>query len=171
MCEDKKKEIERLLADSLANAAPEDLNVLENLLHGIKLKQNKQSRTYLNGVLNYQGQLTGEKTYEAEITLTPFALNPLNIVHGGITAAFCDTVMGTLVNKILPDNQTCVTSELKLNYLKPAKGSKLICKSELVHRGNNICFVTAQVLTEDHEIAAYAAGSFFIIPKPKHIQK
>ncbi|MFC7392431.1 PaaI family thioesterase [Scopulibacillus cellulosilyticus] len=169
MNEDKKYHIKRLLADTLAQAGSDDLDALEKLLQGIRSKQNKKSKTYLNGVLNYQGQLTEDKKYEAEIELTPFVLNPLKIVHGGITATFADTVMGTLVNELLPENKRCVTSELKLNYLKPATGSKLKCKAELVHRGSHICFVTANILTEDEEIAAYAAGSFFIISKPERI--
>ncbi|TCP30491.1 uncharacterized protein (TIGR00369 family) [Scopulibacillus darangshiensis] len=168
---DEKSAVNDLLKKVLEEANREELDVLEQLLNGIRAKQTKQSRTYINGVLEYKGGLTGEGTYEAEIKLNPFIMNPLNIVHGGMTATFADTAMGTLVNDILGQDMTSVTSEIKVNYLKPAAGDTLKCKAIVVHKGKNLCFVTADILSDRGKLVAHASGSFFIVPVPKGLTK
>lgn len=166
-----KQLINDLFTKVVEESDPEDLDVLRQLLDGMRAKQTQQSRTYINGVLEYKGQLLDNKTYEAEMKLQPFIMNPLNILHGGITATFADTAMGTLVNDILDDDMTSVTSEIKINYLKPAIGEKLRCHAKVVHKGKNICFVTAEILSDHEKVVAYASGSFFIIPVPKGLSK
>lgn len=166
-----KKTINALFENVLNKADQDDETVLTALLEGMQQKQQGVSRTYINGTLNYKGEMAGEKTYKAEISLNPFVNNPLQIVHGGITATFADTAMGTLVNKVLDDDHTSVTSELKINYLKPATGEKLFCKAEVVHQGKSLCFVTATLMTDLGKTVAFASGSFFVVPIPENLKK
>lgn len=166
-----KEKLMSLFENVLNSANDEEQQVLHDLLTGVSKKQNNETRTYINGVLNYKGERTGDKNYRAEITLQPFANNPLQILHGGITATFADTAMGTLVNHVLDENHTSVTSEIKVNYLKPAVGEKLICEAEVVHRGKNICFISASLKSDEGVIVAFATGSFFIIPVPEGMLK
>lgn len=168
---EEKLELIHLFENVLNNANHEEQHVLRDVLKGIERKQKGETRTYINGVLNYQGNRTGEKSYRAEIDLQPFANNPLQILHGGITATFADTAMGTLVNHVLDDAHTSVTSEIKVNYLKPAIGKKLICEANVIHQGKNICFISASVLSDEGKTVAFASGSFFIIPVPEGMIK
>lgn len=153
----------------LNNATTDEVNVLDHLMDGMTLKQKEQTRSYINGVMQYKDEYKDDGSYEAEITLNPFLMNPLNIIHGGFTATFADTAMGTLVFYNLNDDQASVTSEIKINYIKPGIGSKLKCRAKIVHKGSHLCVVQAEILREDGDIVAISTGSFFIIKRPEHL--
>mgnify|MGYP001269049354 FL=1 len=155
-----------LFENILREAQPEELGVLERLLFAIHNVQTGREKTYLHGAFRYRGEMTGENSYEATIELTPFFLNNLHILHGGITATFADTAMGTLVGLNLPKDQTSVTSEIKVNYLRPIIGKEIRCKAEIVHRGKSLWVTECKIYDQGKESpAAYASASFFVIPK------
>ncbi|MGV3487825.1 MAG: PaaI family thioesterase [Tuberibacillus sp.] len=150
----------------LDDATPEQCDVLRRLLESARDVQTKREKTYLHGALKYRGELTGENSYKATIELSPFFLNNLNILHGGITATFADSAMGTLVSLRLPDHFTSVTSEIKVNYLRPVKGNDLHCHAEIIHRGKNLWITEAKIYGDDEtKPAVFSSASFFVIPK------
>ncbi len=66
--------------------------------------------------------------------------------HGGVIATVADLVMGfaayTLVNK----NEGTVTSDLKIAYLRPGIGSKIIGRGTVVKTGNLLHFCEADII-------------------------
>ena len=46
----------------------------------------------------------------------------------------------------LNENQTAVTMEIKINYLKPASGKYLLAKAEVKRQGKKTSFVTIELL-------------------------
>lgn len=86
----------------------------------------------------------------------------LGFIHGGVISTLMDNTGWYAAMSTLAKGQTSVTVEIKINYLKPASGKKLICNAEVKRRGRSIAFVTIEMLDED-KLVAYATGSYAII--------
>lgn len=155
-----REELERIFEDG----TDEEKEVLALTLAAIKRKRERGS-AYISGFLGLEGEFVEEDTYQFIVPITPFMLNSLNIVHGGITATLADCTMGSLINKSLPDDLGVVTSEMKLNYISPGKGDKLISRAKLVHLGNQLCVAECRIETDQGRLVAIATGTFFIIRK------
>ena len=105
----------------------------------------------------------GDGWAEGELTVCPEVLNPMGMVHGGCLATLADTVAGTAAHS---GGQRCVTLNCSLNLLKPAKGSRIVCRAVRQKSGRTIqvCEVVltdeqgAQVMTGT--LTFYALGPF-----------
>ncbi|MCT8139054.1 PaaI family thioesterase [Anaerobacillus sp. CMMVII] len=151
----------------LANASSEELDVVASLLKAAKEKQDGQFRSYISALMKVESNFLEDGDYEVRIPIRPLIHNPLNIVHGGITATLVDIAMGSLVHQSLPEHQTAVTTELKLNYVKPGIGDELICIAKILNKGKSIYVCEAKVYNDKNSLIAIATGSFFIIRSPK----
>lgn len=170
MKDERQKKIAQMIEEALPAANDNELAAIERLLSAITHEHLAKAATYINSLMDYRGEQVDENSYKAEITIHPFIMNSLNIVHGGIIATLADTAMGTLVHAAAPEGKTGVTSEIKLNYIRPAIGKKLFCEAKIEHRGSSIFFVTANILSDQGKLVAFASGSFFIIPISKHLK-
>lgn len=151
----------------LDHANEEEVNVLSMIMNGLEKKQQGEYLTYLAGITNLKSQFIGEDTYEVIIPIQPMIENPLKIVHGGITATLIDTAMGSLVNRLLPDELAAVTTEMKINYISPGIGKHLRCIASVAHKGRQIWIAEAKVYSDKNKLVAMANGSFFIIPRKR----
>lgn len=59
-------------------------------------------------------------------------------VHGGVIASMVDAAVGAALRSTLNIGEAGVTVELKLNYLRPANGNKLIAKGDIIKKGKSI---------------------------------
>jgi uncharacterized protein (TIGR00369 family) len=149
----------------LEKASTEEISVLNTIFDGLEKKQSGNAMTYMGALTDVKSRLIDEKTYEVTIPIHPLILNPLQIVHGGITATLADTAMGSLVAELLPDDKAAVTSEIKMNYVAPGVGKYLRCVATTAHQGRHTYVTEAKVYTDENKLAAIASGSFFVIPK------
>ena len=107
----------------------------------------------------------------AEIPLQLMHQQQIGLVHGGVTATIADIAAGfagfTLVG---PDEHT-VTAEIKVSYLRPAKGILLRAVGSVMKQGRTMHFCEAHVycINEhgDEELIAHATTTMAII-KPKY---
>jgi uncharacterized protein (TIGR00369 family) len=157
------KEIEEILL----SGTEEDKEILKLAIQSIKLKKEKKLTTYLAGFMHLKGEFQDENTYCFTLPITPFIMNPLHIVHGGITATLADSTMGSLIHQKLADDLTAVTSELKINYISPGKGKELICTAKIVNMGSQLCVAECRVTNEEGRLIAIATATFFVVKMDK----
>lgn len=155
-----KEKVTDLFEQIMEKGTDEDIQVLEHILEGLHNKQ----LTYVNSLLHMEGALK-DNTYEIKIPLNSMVNNPLNILHGGITATVIDTAMGALVHSILPEGSGAVTTSLNIHYISPGIGEYITCKARIDHHGSKTMLVSADVFRSDGQKIAQASGSFFIIKK------
>lgn len=144
----------------------EERAVLALALQAIRQKRERGS-AYMSGFLGLSGEFLDEekRSYQFIVPITPFMDNSLGIVHGGITATLMDSTMGSLVNRTLPKGRYAVTTELKINYLRPGKGEQLRCVATLLHRGRNLVVCEGRIYDDDERLVAHATGSFMVLGK------
>jgi uncharacterized protein (TIGR00369 family) len=88
--------------------------------------------------------------------------NVRDVAHGGIVASLIDVAMGTAAagGNYSTRQRYVVTLELKVNYLAPARGSKLTATAKVVKGGARTFVVECRVMTDLGEECAMALGTF-----------
>lgn len=69
--------------------------------------------------------------------------------HGGLIAAVADTAAGYAAYSLFPADSTVLTVDYNVKFLRPANGSKLRSRAEVVKPGKSIYVVKADVYVED----------------------
>jgi uncharacterized protein (TIGR00369 family) len=159
-----KEELARLLNECIENGSEADLVVIQQMLQGVRRKQNNHNGSYIGAALAMERTIS-DNTCDVTIPITPLTYNSLEIVHGGITATLVDTAMGTLANVLLPDGYGAVTTNLTIHYVSPGRHGNLTAKANLVHKGSKTLVIDGNVLSEDGRTVAHCTGSFFIVKK------
>lgn len=66
-------------------------------------------------------------------------------VHAGVMATMADHTAGYAGFTTVDDNRRVLTVEFKINFLKPASGPRLICRSQVIRGGRNLIVVETEV--------------------------
>lgn len=140
----------------------EDRAILELALQAIRQRKEKGSR-YLSGFLGLQGRFLEDNTYQFIVPVTPFMYNGLGVVHGGITATLVDSAMGSMINRLLPEGQAAVTTELKTNYIRAVKSGQLRVEARILHRGKQLVVSEGSIYDDRDRLVVHATASFMIL--------
>ena len=90
-----------------------------------------------------EGQLEYRHVVRPEMT------NPMNILHGGITAAIIDDAIGAAVYS-LDNSHMYTTVNLTIDYFAPAKvGDELIAATQIIKKGSQIINASCTVWNEN----------------------
>jgi uncharacterized protein (TIGR00369 family) len=114
-------------------------------------------------------QLTVFQRGRAELTvpITPDLLQQHGFVHGGVLSYAADNALTFAGGSVL--GPAVVTAEYKINYLKPARGERLIARATVIGAGARqaVCRCDVWAVTADEEIlCATAQGTIVTLPEP-----
>ena len=87
-------------------------------------------------------------------------LNPSKIVHGGIIFSLADTAMGIAART---NDSNVVTVNAQIDYLRPAKTSKLYATAESIRVGHKVAVYKTEIKDENDKLVAVCTGTFFFI--------
>lgn len=155
------KDLREEVLKVIESGSDEEKEILHLALQAIAQKRERKS-AYLSGFLGLSGQFVEEDQYQFIVPITPFMMNRAGIVHGGITASLADSTMGSLINKRLPEGFGAVTSEIKVHYLKPGIGKKLISQAKLVQMGQTLATAICEITNERGTLISLSTGTFYI---------
>ena len=68
-----------------------------------------------------------------------------NFVHAGLIATMSDHTAGYAAYTLVSEDVRILTIEFKINFLKPAYGGELLCKSEIISQGKQIVVAQSSV--------------------------
>jgi len=102
-----------------------------------------------------------EGSIEGELFLEEHHKQSQGFMHGGLTATLADTVAGYAAVSLIPINCQVVTVELKVSYLNPGLGSKIMARGWVLKQGKKLNFCEAEVFSikEDGEPLLIAKAS------------
>ncbi|MEX0645642.1 MAG: PaaI family thioesterase [Parvularculaceae bacterium] len=72
----------------------------------------------------------------------------MGYVHAGVVTGLADHAAGAAYASFLPEGRTCLTIELKINFMKPAEGDMLVAEARVLSGGNSIGVVQSNVYGE-----------------------
>ncbi len=103
---------------------------------------------------------------EGRMKLEKIHLQQAGLVHGGVIATVADIVAGFSAYSLVGVDEKVVTGELKISYLRPAKGEILWAKGWVLKQGRKINFCEAEVYVlngNESKLIAKATTSMIII--------
>jgi uncharacterized protein (TIGR00369 family) len=93
-------------------------------------------------------------TIEVEFTATQQFLNPAGHVQGGILAAMLDDTMGPALVATLQYGEWAPTTDLHVQFLRPARPGALIGRGRVVRRGGTVAFLAGELSDPDGRTVA-----------------
>ena len=105
---------------------------------------------------------TDAGTIEMAFTATDQFLNPIGVVQGGMLAAMLDDTLGPALVATLGPGQFAPTTDLHVQFLRPAHPGRLVGRGRVVRRGKQIAFLAGELFDESGEIVATAMATAHI---------
>lgn len=84
-----------------------------------------------------------------EIPIRDELLQQNGYVHGGVVSYAADNVLTFVGGSVL--GPECLTSEYKINYVKPAVGGRLVARGAVIHAGKRQAVCRCEVVAVDGE--------------------
>jgi len=106
----------------------------------------------------------------AIINIQEHHLQQDGFVHAGVIATMADHTAGYAAFTMVPENRRILTIEYKINFLKPAKGDLLECRSRVIKPGSTILVTESEVFARengDKTLTAKAMLTMAAVPKDK----
>ena len=88
--------------------------------------------------------------------LRPELLNPMGVVHGGLTATLTDVAAGTMALQADRSERKIVTQSCNIHYLRPGTGARLRAESTLIRKGRRVCVVRVDCYDDEDRLVACA---------------
>lgn len=80
-----------------------------------------------------------------------------NYIHAGVIATMADHTAGYAAFSLVPEDHRILTIEFKINFLDPAYGHELICKSRILREGGQILVGESEVFDQRGDEEALVA--------------
>ncbi len=91
-----------------------------------------------------------------ELPLREEFSNSDGYLHGGVTAALVDGALGIAIQKKYGPERRGTTTEMKINYLRPAHSGELTARARIIKAGRTL--VVGEVNVFDHDRRHIAVG-------------
>ena len=88
----------------------------------------------------------------AEIVVRQDLLNQFGNLHGGVLAALCDHVLGTVCYPVIPRGAWAATTEFKLNYLAPVTLGTLSVSAQIASLTKRTAVVRIEVDNDGRQV-------------------
>jgi len=104
----------------------------------------------------------GPGSLHARVTVRDNLLTPFRNLHGGVLAALCDHVLGTVLYPVIPRGAWAATTEFKINYLSAVTTGVLDARADIISLTNRTGVVRIDVHNERRLVCA-AQGTVLIV--------
>jgi acyl-CoA thioesterase len=146
---------ERLMPDNSASLQSVDLWPLGPFLESLRVEP----------VASEAGRATWR------LTVAEQHLRTHGILHGGVVATLLDTAMGRAVSTLCREDQSAVTAQLNVNFIRPAwTGETLTIVGEVQHSGRQTAVTRGEIRTAAGVLVATGTGTFMFVPRPREDQ-
>ena len=98
-------------------------------------------KDYCRGFIKFcgfQASRIEKGLFESTIKIREHHRTQDNFIHAGLIATMSDHTAGYAAFTLVADNMRILTIEFKINFLKPAWGNGLRCRSEIISQGRQI---------------------------------
>jgi uncharacterized protein (TIGR00369 family) len=101
-------------------------------------------------------------TIEVSFAATDQFLNPAGTIQGGFLAAMLDDTLGPALVATLGDGEWAPTTDLHVQFLKPAKPGELRGSAQIVRRGRDMAFLAGELRDSKGDLVATATATAVI---------
>ena len=107
-------------------------------------------------------------TIEVAFSASEQFLNPAGVIQGGFLAAMLDDTLGPALVATLGPGLFAPTTDLHVQFLRPARPGRLTGRGRIVRRGRDVAFLAGELLDESGQVVATAVATAQIraLPSP-----
>jgi uncharacterized protein (TIGR00369 family) len=98
-------------------------------------------------------------TIVVSFTATEQFLNPVGVVQGGILAAMLDDTLGPALVATLGPGEFAPTTDLHVQFFRPAKPGRLFGRGRVVKRGRDVAFLAGELYDDADAVLATATAT------------
>jgi uncharacterized protein (TIGR00369 family) len=103
-----------------------------------------------------------EGTIETELAIRDSFRQQHGFIHAGVIATLGDHTAGGAARTVTGEKDV-ITIEFKINFLRPAKGSKLRCVGKVLRGGKQIATAEAEIFDEEGKLVAKLTETLSVI--------
>jgi uncharacterized protein (TIGR00369 family) len=104
----------------------------------------------------------GAGMLHARVSVRDELLTPFRNLHGGVLAALCDHVLGTVLYPVIPRGAWAATTEFKINYLAAVTSGVLDARASIISLTKRTAVVRIEVENEGR-LACAAQGTVLVV--------
>jgi uncharacterized protein (TIGR00369 family) len=111
-------------------------------------RKNFLTRDYRQGFVAFCGlqvDRIGAGVFESHVTIRKHHRQQDGFIHAGLLATMADHTAGYAAFTLVPAEYQILTIEFKINFFRPAAGSRLECRSRVIRRGERILVAESEV--------------------------
>jgi uncharacterized protein (TIGR00369 family) len=103
-------------------------------------------------------------TIEVAFTASDQFLNPVGVIQGGFLTAMLDDTLGPALVATLGPDRFALTTDLHVQFLRPARPGRLTGRGRVVRRGQDVAFLAGELWDDSGQIVAAATATALIRP-------
>jgi uncharacterized protein (TIGR00369 family) len=107
----------------------------------------------------------GPGVLRAQLHVRDDLKTPFGNLHGGVIAALCDHVLGTVLYPVIPHGAWAATTEFKLNYLAPVSDGMLEATARIVSLSRRTAVVRIDVVNAGRLVGVAQGTVTIMAPK------
>lgn len=130
-------------------------------------------KDYSRGFIKYCGfepDVVGRGTFQSRVAIQEHHRQQDGFIHAGVMATMADHTAGYAAFTTVPEAFQILTIEFKVNFLRPACGNGLVCRSRVIRPGSQIIISESEVFDRREEgevLVAKALVTLMAVPREK----
>ena len=132
---------------------------------------------YSRGFIEYcqfKAEILKKGYFQSRVRIEEHHRQQDGFIHAGVMATMADHTAGYSAFTIVDENFQILTIEFKINFLRPAFGDELVCRSRVIREGSRIIISESEVFDirgEEEALVAKAMVTLMAVNKDKLVQK
>jgi uncharacterized protein (TIGR00369 family) len=128
---------------------------------------------YHRGFIKYCGfeaEVIRRGCFQSRVRIVDHHRQQDGFIHAGVMATMADHTAGYAAFTTVPESFQILTIEFKINFLRPAYGDALICRSNVIREGSQIIISESTVhdiRKREEIVVAKALITLMAVPKEK----
>jgi len=105
-------------------------------------------KDYVQGFPSFCGfevEQVDEGYFESRLKIRKEHNQQDGFVHAGVIATMADHTAGYSAYTLIPEDHRILTIEFKINYLRPAIGEEIVCRSKVINSGRKIIISESEI--------------------------
>jgi len=125
---------------------------------------------YARGFIDYcgfRGEPLGRGAFRSQVEIADHHRQQDGFIHAGVMATMADHTAGYAAFTTVEEHFQILTIEFKINFLRPARGDRLVCRSQVIRRGQRVIIAESEVLDSRHDEEVLVAKALVtLMPVP-----
>lgn len=122
----------------------------------------------------FEGEAVRKGCFRSQVRIKDCHRQQDGFIHAGVMATMADHTAGYAAFTTVEETFQILTVEFKINFLRPAHGDFLVCRSEVIREGSQVIISESEVFDNrggDEVLAAKALVTLMAVPREKICSK